>query len=150
MSKNKFIVFFLIFIIYSNQIISSEVQIKVKIYDQIITNIDINQERNYLIFLNPKLKELSKEKSNEISKNSLITEIIKKKELEKFVKFNKNSNLTDIIEKNLIKNKNIKDKSELLKLLKQKNLNYENIRKKLYVEGLWNQYIYNKYIFSPT
>ncbi len=146
MIKNKFIGFFLIFIIYATPTVSTDVRIKVKVHNQIITNIDIEQERKYLIFLNPKLKNLTKKKSNEIAKNSLITEIIKKEELKKFIKFNENSNLINIIEKNLIKNKNIKNKSELLEILKQKKLNYEMIREKLYIEGLWNQYIYNKYI----
>ena len=146
MSKNKFIGFFLIFIIYFTPISSADVRIKVKVHNQIITNIDIEQERKYLTFLNPKLKDLTKKKSNEIAKNSLITEIIKKEELKKFIKFNENSNLINNIEKNLIKDKNIKNKSDLLEILKQKKLNYEIIRKKLYIEGLWNQYIYNKYI----
>ena len=146
MSKNKFIGFFLIFIIYFTPISSYDVRIKVKVHNQIITNIDIEQERKYLTFLNPKLKDLTKKKSNEIAKNSLITEIIKKEELKKFIKFNENSNLINNIEKNLIKDKNIKNKSDLLEILKQKKLNYEIIRKKLYIEGLWNQYIYNKYI----
>ncbi len=146
MNKNKFIGFFLIIFIYATPIISADVRIQVKVNNKIITNIDIDQERKYLTFLNPKLKDLTKEKSNEIAKNSLVTEIIKKEELTKFVKFNQNSNLINIIEKNLIKNKNIKNKAELLEILKQRKLNYETIREKLYIEALWNQYIYNKYI----
>ncbi len=146
MNKNKFIIFFFFVILYSNQAISEDIRIKVKIHDQIITNIDIDQERKYLTFLNPKLKELSKTNSKEIAKNSLITEIIKTKELEKFVELNDNSDLINIIENNLIRNKNIKDKTEFLKILKQNELNYTDIRKKLLIEGLWNQHIYNKYI----
>lgn len=146
MNKNKLLGFFLIIFIYATPIISTDVRIQVKVNNKIITNIDIDQEKRYLTFLNPKLKDLTKEKSNEIAKNSLVTEIIKKEELKKFVKFNQNSNLINIIEKNLIKNKNIKNKSELLEILKQRKLNYEVIREKLYIEALWNQYIYNKYI----
>ena len=146
MNKNKLLGFFLIIFIYATPIISADVRIQVKVNNKIITNIDIDQERKYLTFLNPKLKDLTKEKSNEIAKNSLVTEIIKKEELTKFVKFNQNSNLINIIEKNLIKNKNIKNKAELLEILKQRKLNYETIREKLYIEALWNQYIYNKYI----
>lgn len=146
MNKNKLLGFFLIIFIYATPIFSTDVRIQVKVNNKIITNIDIDQEKRYLTFLNPKLKDLTKEKSNEIAKNSLVTEIIKKEELKKFVKFNQNSNLINIIEKNLIKNKNIKNKSELLEILKQRKLNYEVIREKLYIEALWNQYIYNKYI----
>ena len=145
MSNKNFIIFFLI-LIFPFQTIGVEIKIKVKALNQIITNIDIDEERKYLTFLNPKLKELSKKKSNEVAKNSLITEIIKKEELEKFIKTSNNSNIIDIIEKNLIKNKNLKNKSEFLEILNQKKLNYEVIRKKLLIEGLWNQFIYNKFI----
>tara|TARA_B100000524_G_scaffold73593_1_gene33788 strand:- start:71 stop:961 length:891 start_codon:yes stop_codon:yes gene_type:complete len=131
---------------YSSYVVSADIQIKVKVYDQIITNIDIEQERKYLTFLNPKLIELSNTRSSEIAKNSLITEIIKKKELEKFFKINDNKNLISIIEQNLIKRKNLKNKSELIEILNQKKLNYDTIKRKLLIEGLWNQFIYNKYI----
>ena len=49
------LIFFLIFNAISYGII---VEIKVKIQDQIITNLDIENEKNYLFFLNPKLREL--------------------------------------------------------------------------------------------
>ena len=49
------------------------IEIKVKVKNQIITNFDIENEINYLIFLNPKLKNLEIKKIHEIAKNSLIT-----------------------------------------------------------------------------
>ena len=64
---------------------ANTIKIKVKISDKIITNIDIENEKKYLIFLNPKLEELEKSKVDNIAKDSLITEIIKKNELEKFL-----------------------------------------------------------------
>ena len=58
---------------------SNVIEIKIKIHDEVITNLDIENEINYLTFLNPKLKDLDKEKVFNIAKNSLTTEIIKKK-----------------------------------------------------------------------
>ena len=49
------IIFFCLFNITN----SNEVKIKVKIDNEIITNVDIVNEKNYLIFLNPVLIELT-------------------------------------------------------------------------------------------
>ena len=56
-----------------------KLKIKYKIGDEIITNIDILNEKNYLIFLRPNLKNLKKKEIIKNSENSLIREIIKKK-----------------------------------------------------------------------
>ena len=53
-------------------------KIIVKVNNEIITSFDIFNEINYLKMLNPKIKELDKEKLFEISKNSLIREKVKK------------------------------------------------------------------------
>ena len=124
---------------------ASSIQIVVKVENEIITNIDIENEIKYLLFLNPKLDQLNPVKINEIAKNSLITEIIKKKELEKIYDFEKTNNVIDVIEKNFLKVKNINTKDEFIQILNNKNIDYEMFKKKLKVEALWNQLIYNKY-----
>ena len=58
---------------------AKNIEIKVILQNEIITNIDIINESKYLLFLNPKLNELSEKKIKDIAKNSLITDIIKKK-----------------------------------------------------------------------
>ncbi len=136
------LIFFLIFNAISYGII---LEIKVKIQDQIITNLDIENEKNYLFFLNPKLRELETSRINNIAKESLITEKIKKIELYKFFDFDSNNDLLNVVEKNLFKKKNIKDKDEFIEILEQRDLNYEIVRQKLYTEALWNQLIYKKY-----
>ena len=62
---------------------AESIKIIVKVQDQIITNVDIDNERKYLLFLNPKLEELNNSKINQITKESLITEVIKKKRIRK-------------------------------------------------------------------
>ena len=121
------------------------IEIKVKVQDEIITNFDIKNEKNYLFFLNPKLSELSDKRVNNIAKESLITEIIKKNELKKFFDTNVNEKLLNSLEKNFFKSKNIKNKDEFINILKSKNLDYETIKDKLYIEALWNQLIFQKY-----
>ena len=78
MKKIQIIIIFFSFFFNLNAN-SNVVEIKVKVQDEVITNLDIENEINYLTFLNPKLKNLDKEKVFKIAKNSLSTEIIKKK-----------------------------------------------------------------------
>ena len=145
MKTIKIVIILLISFLYHINSYGYLIEIKVKVKDQIITNIDIENEINYLIFLNPKLKNLEIKKVNRIAKDSLITEIIKRNELENFINFEEKSNLVNIIEKQLYMKKNIKDKNEFKKILRDRNLDYEKIKEKLYIEAIWNQYIYNKY-----
>ena len=134
-----------IFFCLTNFSLSKEVIIKVKIDDQIITNIDIYNEISYLNFLNPSTKKLSAIDLSKIGKNSLIREIIKKKELKKYFDLNKNYKFIDKIESDLIRNKNLKNKNNFVQYLEANNLNYFQIREKLKIEALWNQLIYDKY-----
>ena len=61
----------------------SEVFIIAKVNQEIITNIDIDFEKKYLVSLNPNLNKLDKNRIAEYAKNSLINEKIKKIEIEK-------------------------------------------------------------------
>ena len=144
---NKLKIFFILIVLFNinKQIHANVIEIKVKIQNEIITNLDIENEKRYLFFLNPRLQELEITKIDNIAKESLITEIIKTKELEKFFNFNENKKLINIVEKNLFLKKNIKNKDEFLNILKKINLDYETIKIKLYIEALWNQFIFQKY-----
>jgi len=144
MILRKLLIVPIFFIFFTSVTFGLEIKIKAEIDNIIITNIDIENERKYLIFLNPKLKELNKEDLNYIVKNSLIREIIKEKELKKFFDINKKYKIVDKIEKNLLLKKNIK-KKEFINLLNANNMDYLQIRKKLKIEALWNQLVYKKY-----
>ena len=145
MNKIKQILFLTFFLIVTYNLNADSIKIIVKVDNSIITNLDIINEVEYLLFLNPKLKELNQSKINEIAKDSLITEIIKKKELNKVYDFNKMENFLDSIEQRFLKNKNIKSKSEFTKILSKRNLKYDNVKNKLNIEALWNQLVYTKY-----
>ena len=55
-----------------------EVFIIAKVNQEIITNIDVDFEKRYLVSLNPNLKKLDNNRIAEYAKNSLINEKIKK------------------------------------------------------------------------
>ena len=75
----------LIIIFVQSYLFATEnVKIILKINDEIITNIDIQKEYNYLIALNNDFKEVNKEKALLIAKESIIKEKIKKNEIEKY------------------------------------------------------------------
>ena len=141
----KFIVIYLILFFYNNFVVAVDIKIEVKVQNEIITNIDVDHEKRYLMFLNPKLRELDDTKIQEIAQNSLVAEIIKKRELKKIFNFEENIKIIDVLEKNFLIKKKIKDKSEYLRILKKEGLDYKKIRSKLQIEGLWNQLIYKKY-----
>ncbi len=145
MKKFKLVLISVIILISGITLNAKTIQIVVKLQNEIITNIDIENEIKYLIFFNPKLKELKIKNLKNIAKNSLITEIIKKKEIDKAYNFNKKNNYFESVERKFLKNKNIDSKSEFIQILNSKNLNYETFKKKLQVEALWNQLIYIKY-----
>ena len=121
------------------------IEIKVKLQNEIITNLDIDDEKKYLFFLNPKLLELEELQINKIAIDSLINEIIKKKEVERIFSLDQNEKLLDVVENNLLLKKNIKNKEEFVQILNNQKLDYNNIKQKLLVEALWNQLIFKKY-----
>ena len=145
MYKIKYILLVVFFLIINLNVYATSIKIIVKVDNEIITNIDIKNEKKYLLFLNPKLDQLNNNQINEIAKNSLITEIVKKKELDKIYDITKMGSFLDSIEQRFLKNKNIKNKSDFIKRLKKKDLGYDNIMNKLHIEALWNQLIYSKF-----
>ncbi len=145
MGKIKIIFFFIFYFIFIQFSFGDTIEIKVKIKDEIITTLDIENEKKYLLFLNPKLKQLDKSNLENLAKNSLITEIIKKIELKKLFDLNNNYHLVNKIEKRLYEKRNINNLEEFKKILKNKNLNYFAIKEKLLIETLWNKLIYEKY-----
>jgi len=140
----KLLIIFFIYLSFINLSESQEIKIISKVDNEIITNIDIEIEKKYLLLLNNNLSGLSEKDFIELAKNSLIREIIKKKEINK--SFNKQSNIikNKIIE-NFYNRLGFKEKNEFIKFLDKKNINFENLKEKLLIEALWNNIIYIKF-----
>ncbi len=144
MRKLKIILYILSILIYSN-LSQANIEIKYKIGENIITNIDILNEQNYLIFLRPGINKLSKKEIEKISENSLIREIIKREELKKIYKDIEKIKLDKKLKKNLLNFKNVKNEDELRNLINKNNLKYSKIMEKMKYESLWNDFIFRKY-----
>jgi peptidyl-prolyl cis-trans isomerase SurA len=125
---------------------SENITIVGKIANEIITSYDVKKETSYLQILNSNLSNLDDKKIFEIGKNSLLNELIKKKELEKFFDFkNKNPFLEQIFQ-NFYKDLDLKNENEFKKYLSNKKTYSANeIREKLKIEIMWNQLIYELY-----
>ena len=125
----------------------NEVRIIMKINEQIITNVDIKNEYNYLLALNNNLASLTKSEGYKIAKDSLVREIIKSDEIEKYV------NLKNFNDENLMKNilnnltfaLKLNSILELENYLNTYNISIENVKNKMATEVLWNQLIFSKY-----
>ena len=128
-----------------NSIAYSKIQIKYKIDNEIITNLDIIEEKKYLIFLRPNLKNLSKVELSNIAENSLIREIIKKKELDRIFKDEENLKFVEEIKKNLFRFKKVNNEDEFKSLLVKNDVSYKTIIQKMKYEAMWNELIFQKY-----
>lgn len=144
--KNILFIIFLIYI-FTTFNAFSKVEIKVKINDEIITNIDIKKESEYLKILNPNLAELEREKILKISKISLINEIIKKNEVLKIFGPNLEENLflEDYL-KDLYTKLGYKNEKEFKEKLEIKNTHsFDKVKYKIMIELYWNELIFRKY-----
>ena len=124
---------------------NSEIFIKAKINNQIITNIDVKDEKNYLLALNPRLKNLSNEEINRYALDSLINEKIKKIEIEKRFEILVNNEMINKIISDLYMGLGIANVEEFKSHLKNFDIDMDLVKNKISVEIAWNDYIFNNY-----
>ena len=147
---NKKIYYILILLIINNfflfaNVSSSEVKIMIKINNEIITNIDVENEYKYLVALNKSLKNLNKQTVLELAKDSLQKEIIKKIQLEKIYELNQKNDSVNLMVSNIYKDLGLNSEEEFKNYLKNLDLKFKDIYKKIEIETVWNQMIYTKY-----
>ena len=147
LTKFKKIISLIVMIFFFNiDCISIENKIIYKIDNEILTSIDLNNEINYLLALNPNLKQLSNEEIIKISKNSLIREKIKRVEISNhFKKVELPQKILENLIKNIYKKVNINNLNDFKKYLKENNVEYRNMLSKIETEALWNQLIFSKF-----
>ena len=147
MKKKIFIYLLIIFNLSIKHANSLENKIILKVNNVIITTFDISQEQKYLIVLNQNLKKLDQNKLKSLATNSLIKEKIKEIEIVKYYQIEKalnDRNLEKII-KNLYKNIGFQNKEEFKSYLESQNLKFTLIKKKMAIEMLWNNLIFEKF-----
>ena len=120
---------------------NSEVFIVAKINQEIITNIDVNFEKRYLVSLNPNLKKLDQDRIIEYAKNSLINERIKKIEIEKKFKILPNETLLSKVIGDIYSSIGISSLTEFENYLLQNDVDIQRVKEKISIEIAWNDLI---------
>ena len=146
---NKFFLFFIFIFFCSNNssLLSKEIKIINKINGEIITNIDVEIEHRYLLALNNDLKKIPKNEVLKIAKDSLIREKIKLYELKKYydVKNFSNEKLLENIIQDFYQRLNIENEDSFKEYLASNQITYEQVKEKIKLEVLWNQFIGQKF-----
>ena len=147
MYKNKILILIIIvFFLNITKALSLENKILIKIENQIITSLDVNNEYKYLIALNPGVKNSNKNDIIKLAKKSVLQEKIKKIEIEK--NFNNPQIPQKFIEQilqNVYSRIGLTNLEDFKKYLISNNIDFENVRKKLEIEALWNELILIKF-----
>ena len=146
MLKKISLILIFIFIFNINAISQEKFYIVAKINNEIITNYDVEKESAYLKLLNPSLDQLNYDKIFQISKNSLINEIIKTNELKKIIDINQNDTLVNKIFKDFYKNLNFSNEKDFELFLKSENTySVSKVKEKIKIEFYWNKLIFQRF-----
>ena len=146
MFKKFFFVSIIFFFSLGISFSDTKVYIFASVDDKIITNLDIKKEADYLKALNPNLANLDEKKITKISKESLINEIIKKKEIKKILDLNKENPILDDYLRDFYIKLNFNQLSDFENyLISSTNYSLNEVKEKLKIEIMWNELIFFKY-----
>ena len=118
-----------------------EVFIVAQVNQEIITNVELDFEKRYLVSLNPNLKKLDKERITEYAKNSLINERIKRIEIDKRYKIVPDEALLSKVISDIYSSIGIKNLSEFESYLLQNKVDIQRVKDKISIEIAWNDLI---------
>jgi len=116
-----------------------------KVNNNIITNIDIDNEFRYLMALNKDLKNIDKKIISKLAKDSIIREKIKETELMNYFDLNQENKYIDRIMKNFYIKLGLKNEKDFINYLESYKLSYKDVKMKISIEAAWNDLIYKKY-----
>ena len=144
--NKKTIILVLMLLLLNNYSYSKiNLQIVMKVNDQIITTYDLEKERSYLLALNPKLKEIGENDLLKLAKKSIIKEMIRKSEILKYKELSLKNAQIDNILNNIIQNLNFSDLNQFENYLSDFNISINDIKEKIEIENEWKNLIYARY-----
>jgi len=147
MFKKKILIYFaLIFFVLINSSNSLENKILIKIENQIITSLDVDNEYKYLVALNPKIKNSEKNYILQIAKRSVLQEKIKKIEIKKnFDNPKIPQKFLEQILQNIYSKIGFTNLEDFKNYLITNKIDFEKVKNKLEIEALWNELILIKF-----
>ena len=123
-----------------------ENKILVKVNNEIITSLDIENESRYLMALNQNIEKLNNKEIINIAKNSLIREKIKQEEILKYVnEIVIDTEYSDNFIRSTYLQLGIKTEDEFINHLKKYDIDISIVKKKINIEANWNQIIFSKF-----
>lgn len=123
------------------KIVYSDVFIVAIVNQEIITNIDVDFEKKYLVSLNPNLKKLDQSRITEYAKDSLINEKIKKIEIEKKYEIVTNEILLSKVIADIYSSIGISSLAEFESYLLLNDIDIQRVKEKISIEIAWNDLI---------
>ena len=143
--KQKITAILIFFLLTSISLSSINFQIILKIDNQVVTTYDLEQERNYLLALNPRLNEVDEKTLLDIAKKSIVKEVIRKNEILKYKELNlQNSQINTVLEK-MINDLNFSNLQQFQNYLMSYSVSIDEIRGKIEIENEWKNLIYARY-----
>tara|TARA_B100000214_G_C23914280_1_gene602869 strand:- start:341 stop:1273 length:933 start_codon:yes stop_codon:yes gene_type:complete len=144
--KYTFILVLTLQLIFFTNLKAQTNKILFKVNNEIITTLDILEETKVLKIINKELSNFENEKVYEIAKNSLIRQKIKKIELSKKLKnLDIDNEILDNLFLDYFRQSNIKNLKDLENILLKQNIDVNQVKEKIKIIILWNEYIFAKY-----
>ena len=143
--KYFFFIILICNIFLGKAIYSAESYVVLKVNNNIITNIDIDNEFRYLMALNKDLKNIDKKIIIKLAKDSIIREKIKETELMNYFDLNQENKYIDRIMKNFYIKLGLKNEKDFINYLESYKLLYKDVKMKISIEAAWNDLVYKRY-----
>ena len=143
--KYFFFIILICNIFLGKAIYSAESYVVLKVNNNIITNIDIDNEFRYLMALNKDLKNIDKKIISKLAKDSIIREKIKETELMNYFDLNQENKYIDRIMKNFYIKLGLKNEKDFINYLESYKLSYKDVKMKISIEAAWNDLVYKRY-----
>ena len=143
--KYFFFIILICNIFFGKAIYSAESYVVLKVNNNIITNIDIDNEFRYLMALNKDLKNIDKKIISKLAKDSIIREKIKETELMNYFDLNQENKYIDRIMKNFYIKLGLKNEKDFINYLESYKLSYKDVKMKISIEAAWNDLVYKRY-----
>ena len=143
--KYFFFIILICNIFLGKAIYSAESYVVLKVNNNIITNIDIDNEFRYLMALNKDLKNIDKKIIIKLAKDSIIREKIKETELMNYFDLNQENKYIDRIMKNFYIKLGLKNEKDFINYLESYKLSYKDVKMKISIEAAWNDLVYKRY-----
>ena len=137
-----FYFFFLLFPKYSHL---QEISIIYTVDNVPITSNQVKNEISYLKIVNENLNKMDDKSLVVYASKSILREKIKELEISKYFKFGLNNKIVEQNLSNFISKRGLNSLDDFKKILKNSDLSVDYVKKKIEIELLWNNLIYEKY-----